>query len=60
MQILHFPTKEMPCPSFLTDDFGNELQVIPGEYCRNKVANQIIINEKSFLGLLSRSQERIE
>lgn len=34
MQILHLVDSEQACPTFLTDDFGTEIQVLPAEWCR--------------------------
>lgn len=53
MRVLHFPTTEMVCPSFLTDDWGNELQVLPFENARNKISEGVIVNEQSWLRLLN-------
>lgn len=34
MQLIHDTTPTSTIPTCLTDDFGNEMFVIPGEHCR--------------------------
>lgn len=52
MQIIHFYQYEMVFPTFLTDDFGTELQAIPSVRAGNDVSENVIVDPDSWFRLL--------
>lgn len=56
MQLMYYcgPTPQ-PLPVFLTDDFGDELCVIPGEHCRTNAEDifEVTVNPDSWGYLVS-------
>lgn len=53
MRIVRF-NKVQVIPTFLTDDFGTAVQVIPGEFCRlsDSLAEQRVVDAASWQALV--------
>jgi hypothetical protein len=60
MQIFFDSIGVTPLPTFLIDDFGNEFQVIPGDWCQHDSVNQIQIDIDVWFGLVNRAARAFE